>query len=134
MARACGQGVATERVRDRRMDTETFRSRWFPVVLLQPAYAWDEPAWITAYRHAALPATVKDSSWDPCQRTRRAVLPGRDPLLNLESRGADHDKGKRRMAPSEHGIDSPGTLDGHRTLGFVSAALNSGPLASGEMT
>ena len=52
----------------------------------------------------------------------------------LESRGADHDKGKRRMAPSEHGIDSPGTLDGHRTLGFVSAALNSGPLASGEMT
>jgi len=50
--------VQTEGVRMIRMDVQTFRSRWLPVILLQPAYAWDEPAWITAYRHAALPATA----------------------------------------------------------------------------
>jgi hypothetical protein len=50
------KAVATEGVREQRMDA--FRSRWLPVVMLQSAYAWDEPEWITAYRQAALPATV----------------------------------------------------------------------------
>ena len=62
--------VLTEGVRMIRMDATTFRSRWLPVISLQPAYAWDEPAWITAYRHAALPATVKDAGGRPVELAR----------------------------------------------------------------